>query len=185
MLPPTLPGELKLDLGCGSNKKPGFVGVDRLQLTGVDQVIDLRGPWPWADSSVDEVHCSHFVEHLQARERVHFANELGRVLKPGAKVTLIAPHWASCRAYGDMTHAWPPVSEFWFYYLLRSWRLANAPHDDSSFNPEGYSCDFDATWGYTLAPGLGTRNQEYQAFALGNYKESAQDIVANLTKRAP
>ena len=83
----------------------------------------------------------------------------------------------TCRAYGDLTHQWPPVSEFWFYYLNAEWRKVNAPHND------GYTCDFDATWGYSLHPSLNVRNVEYQQFALNAHKEAAQDIVATLTKR--
>lgn len=175
--------EVKLDLGCGKNKRAGFTGVDSIKFEGVDEVADLRQKWPWADESVDEVHCSHFVEHLTARERVHFCNELYRVLKVGAKAQIITPHWSSARAYGDMTHQWPPVSEFWFYYLDKTWRKSNAPHDDSEFNPEGYSCDFECTWGYSLHGSLNVRNAEYQQHAIQFWKEACQDISANFKKR--
>ena len=114
---------VKLDLGCGVHKKEGFVGVDSIAFAGVDVVADLRTRWPWDDGSVDEVHASHFVEHLTANERTHFCNELFRVLKVGGKATVIVPHWGNHRAYGDPTHQWPPVSEFWFYYLSRAWRV--------------------------------------------------------------
>ena len=168
---------VRLDLGCGKNKREGFTGVDSREFEGVDQVVDLSQPWPWDDNSVDEVNCSHMLEHLTAPERIHFVNELHRVMKPGAKCTIIVPHWASCRAYGDLTHQWPPVSEFWFYYLNKEWRAVNAPHNDQ------YTCDFDATWGYSMRQDLFARNQEYQMFALSNYKEAAQDLIATITKR--
>jgi hypothetical protein len=45
-----------------------------------------------------------------------------------------------------------------------------------------YTCDFAATWGYSLHPSIQHRNTEYQTFALSNYKEAAQDIIATLTK---
>ena len=35
---------------------------------------------------------------------VQLSNELHRILLPKGKCLLIVPHWASCRAYGDMTH---------------------------------------------------------------------------------
>jgi SAM-dependent methyltransferase len=168
---------LKLDLGCGKNKKADHVGVDSRAFEGVDQVVDLKGPWPWPDDSVDEVNASHVVEHFGAMERVHFVNELHRVLKKGAKAFVAVPHWCSQRAYGDMTHQWPPVSEFWFYYLNKDWRAVNAPHNDF------YTCDFDATWGYALRPDIGTRNQEFQMFAMQNYKEACMDIIATLAKK--
>ena len=175
---------VKLDLGCGKNPKPGFEGVDNIKFDEVTHVCDLSIPgWPFEDNSVEEVHCSHFVEHLSGRERIQFANELHRILAPGGKATIIVPHWASCRAYGDMTHQWPPVSEFWFFYLSKEWRAGNCPHDDIEWNPQGYSCDFQATWGYSMNPSLNARNQEFQQFALSNYKEAAQDIIATLIKR--
>jgi SAM-dependent methyltransferase len=174
---------VKLDIGCGKNKRPGFVGVDQYQMDGVDVVMDVREKWPYDDNSVDEVHSSHFIEHLTGAERVKFYNEMYRVMKPGAKATIVTPHWASNRAYGDPTHQWPPVSEMSFYYLSKGWRETQAPHTDSQWNPDGYSCNFEATWGYGLHPSLLVRNQEYQQFAVANYKESCQDTHTTLTKR--
>lgn len=197
---------MKLDLACGKNKREGFLGVDNIKFDTVDIVMDLfQKEWTATETpagtddswelvtagikrlkadSVDEVVCSHFVEHIPATKRIAFMNEMWRVMKVGAKAQIIVPHWASCRAYGDLTHQWPPVSEMWFYYLSTTWRETQAPHDDIKWNPDGYSCHFDATWGYSLNPALHIRNQEYQNFALSNYKEAAQDIIATLTKAA-
>lgn len=175
----------RLDFGCGPNKKPGFEGVDRIAFDGVDHVFDIgAAAWPFADGSVAEAHASHFIEHLTATERTHFVNELYRVLAPGGVCQIVVPHWASNRAYGDPTHQWPPVSEMWFYYLDRDWRAANAPHTDAQHWAPGFSCNFVATWGYSMNPALATRNPEFQHFAMGFYKEAAQDIHATLTKKA-
>lgn len=179
---------LKLDFGCGPHPREGFEGVDALDF-GQPHKVDLAQyfqlkdgtsgfvAWPWADNSVEEAHASHFIEHLTAPQRIHFVNELYRVLVPGGKCQIIVPHWASCRAYGDLTHQWPPVSDFWFYYLSREWRKNNAPHND------GYTCDFEAVWGYSLHQSLLSRNQEYQTHALTFWKEAAQDMLATLTKK--
>jgi hypothetical protein len=167
---------MKLDFGCGPNPREGFEGVDVIDF-GQKHILDLAGPWPWEDSSVEEAHASHFVEHLNAKERIHFVNELYRVLQVGAKCQVIVPHWASNRAYGDLTHQWPPVSEMWFYYLKNEWRAANAPHC------KDYTCDFDATWGYTMHQELIPKNQQYQVHALNFWKEAALDTVATLIKR--
>jgi hypothetical protein len=214
--PAPIPSDLKLDLGCGPNKKPGFTGVDWTAFPGVDAVCnlgardrywyfeenaipglihDLNGPWPslknsgpleWylPDNSVSEVHCSHVLEHFDAMERVHFLNELFRVMKPGAKATVITPHWSSCRAYGDCTHKWPPVSEFLWYYLKKEWRMQQAPHTDQSNLKGGYSCNFEVTWGYTLHPEIASRNQEYQQYAMNFLKEATPDMIATLVKPA-
>jgi len=225
---PAAPAQpLRIDIGCGKNKKAGFVGIDSLALPGVDFYCDIRkAPWtlepfvigdaqppepkartvckqlpdgkwlytvlgtePLADNSVDEAHCSHFIEHLtnldDKWERTHFFNELYRVLKPGASCSLVLPHWASNRYYGDPTHK-EPFSEMGFFYLSKDWRLSQAPHTDAQItgNPSLYSCDFEATWGYSLHQALQLRNQEYQQNALTFWKEAAQDLVANLKKKA-
>lgn len=166
---------LRLDLGCGPHPREGFTGVD-VRDFGQPITHDLRKPWPWKDATVTEVHSSHFLEHLTGLERVHFVNELYRVLIPGGQAQIIVPHWNSCRAYGDYTHQWPPVSEFWFYYLSKEWRAQNAPHNDA------YTCHFAATWGYSMHPSIIPRSAEYQQNALTFYKEAAQDIIATLVK---
>jgi hypothetical protein len=185
---------IRLDLGCGRNKRKDgdWIGVDSIDF-GQEITHDLTTPWPWESDSVDEAHCSHFVEHLTGAQRVHFANELFRVMKVGAKCQLIVPYYASERAYGDVTHQWPPVVGFWFSYLSREWRLGdpdkgipgNAPHDDITHNPRGYSCDFKPgtiTWGYSMHPAIVSRPPDYQQYALQWYREAAQDMIATLTK---
>lgn len=179
---------MKIDFGCGPNKRDGFLGVDQYSFDGkVDIVGDVANPGFWLDhfqpDVIEEAHASHFVEHLTADERVVFFNGLWRAMKPGAQATVIVPHWASNRAYGDPTHQWPPVSEMGFLYLDRQWRQKEAPHTDVKHWPKGYSCDFTATWGYSLNPALAGRNPEFQQFAINFYKEAAQDIHATLTAR--
>lgn len=177
---------MKIDLGCGKNKKEGFIGVDQYPMEGVDVVLNIGGdPWPWEDNSVEEAHSSHFLEHLtnlnDKWERTHFFNELYRVLKPGAKCSIIIPHWASTRYYGDPTHK-EPFSEMGFYYLSKEWRMANAPHTDVEVNPHGYFCDFHAMWGNGMHAAIVQRSADFQQFAMAWFKEAIQDLHATLTK---
>lgn len=177
------PKPLKLNLGCGKSRMEGYVNVDRRKFDGVDQVAELTERWPWPDGIVEEVHMSHVLEHFTGKERVHIFNELYRILVPRGKATIITPHWCSNRAYGDFTHQWPPVSEMLYYYVSKEWRATNAPDNDIEWNPEGYSCDFEATWGYGMRQDLLVRNSDYQVFAMSNYKEACQDLIATLIKR--
>ncbi len=56
---------VKIDLGCGANKIPDFVGVDIRQLPGVDIVMDLeKYPWPIPGECASLVTCSHVLEHI-------------------------------------------------------------------------------------------------------------------------
>jgi SAM-dependent methyltransferase len=185
---PKIEKVIKIDIGCGKNKREGFTGIDIIDFEGVDIVMNAgKEKWPFKDGSVDEVHASHFVEHLEPMERVHFVNELYRVLKPVeynnaggmAKgfATVIVPHWASQRAYGDLTHKWPAVSEFWFYYLDKDWRAVNAPHNDF------YKCNLVVNWGYSMHPEIQSRNSEYQQNAMKFWKEACSDMIATLIKK--
>ncbi len=129
-------------------------------------------PWPWADDSVDEVHCSHFVEHLDADERIHFANQLWRVLKPTGTARIVTPYGFSDRAFGDLTHKWPPVHVFWHMYLNAEWRAIQAPHNDR------YTCHFSIESGYILRPELQARHVEYQTAAVQEDINAAADMTA-------
>ena len=56
---------IRLDIGCGERKMPGFVGMDYRKLTGVDIVQDVTMfPWPIPDESVSVAVASHLVEHI-------------------------------------------------------------------------------------------------------------------------
>lgn len=59
---------IKLDLGCGQNPKEGFDGVDLWAPDAKHKVDLFKFPWPFASDSVDEVHCSHFIEHIPNRD---------------------------------------------------------------------------------------------------------------------
>lgn len=186
------PKSLRLDLGCGPNPREGFVGFDRIAFNEKVQCVDLRDPWPWDDESVNEIHSSHFVEHLTAIERCHFFNELFRVLKPNVKnngqnvegfATIIVPHWSSCRAYGDPTHQWPPMGDFFWYYLDADWRAQNAPHADRKNWEHGYDCHLECVWGYSFDPELNLKNDEYRAFAMKNYREQIQDMIVTINRK--
>lgn len=163
---------MKLDLGCGRVKKQGYLGVDVLKFDGVDVVLDIgKEPWPWEDNSVEDVYCSHVVEHLEAQERIHFVNELYRVLKSGKKAWIQTPHWASARAFGDLTHKWPPVSEFWPWYLNKRWREQYAPHDDF------YTCDFEFSTQNLVDPKFKHRDNAHL------FVNGIGDLVIQLRKR--
>lgn len=164
---------MKIDIGCGVRKQPDHVGVDIRQFEGVDVVLDAGTQvWPWGDNSVDEIFSSHFIEHLTGIQRVHFVNEAYRVLKPGGKLTMICPSASSDRAYGDVTHQWPPVVPFWSLYLNREWRIdqKQALHNDF------YSCDFVGQANFGIHPSVIPHHKEYQEFALTFFREAAQDL---------
>lgn len=92
-----------LEVGCGSAKTPGAVGLDVSPDTEADIVHDLDSfPYPIGDDSFDEVLAQDVIEHV--REPIRVFDELHRVTRPGGRVQLRTPHFSSVLAYGDPTH---------------------------------------------------------------------------------
>jgi SAM-dependent methyltransferase len=101
-LRPTGPGDV-LDVGCGSKKWPGAVGLDISEDTDADVVHDLNEfPYPLADDSFDQVLMQDVLEHV--REPIRVMDELHRLCRPGARIQLRTPHFSSMLAYSDPTH---------------------------------------------------------------------------------
>lgn len=149
---PAVEAPVKLDLACGQTPKEGFEGVD-FYAPGAKHKIDLlRFPWPWKDSSVDEIHCSHFIEHIpmafvesvpldgngfcrteqsvvpqtDGAKDLFFAffDECWRILKKDATMLVICPNARNDRAFQDPTHRRFIVAQT-FLYLHEPWRKAN------------------------------------------------------------
>ena len=98
-----LPGmNLLIDFGCGANKHPGAVGVDRRALPGVDVVCDLEGRLPFRDSVVRAAYLTRVIEHIHNLNP--FMEELYRVCQPGARVFIKTPYYTSREAFVDPTH---------------------------------------------------------------------------------
>lgn len=56
---------IRLDIGCGSDKLEGHVGIDILPLPGVDIVHNLEQfPWPLPDECCSTAQSMHLVEHI-------------------------------------------------------------------------------------------------------------------------
>ena len=194
---------MKLDLGCGRSKKgPDWIGADAIAFPGVDVVVNLAErkhsdlcisraaaeggctcprdrnvfvPWPWGDNSVEEAHSSHFVEHLDPFERKHFVEQLWRVMAIGAQAQITVPYAFSERAYGDLTHKWPPLVGFWFFYLDADWCAANSAHHT-------YAANFKVLWGHSVRPDLAARSAEFQQEALAKELNASMDMGATFTK---
>lgn len=117
-------------------------------------------PWPEEDESVDRVAIDHVIEYLDGPSRIVFFNELHRVLKPGGKVSLKVPYWASPNAYADPYLAWPPITELSIPYLADAeFRERNQLHYD------GLEADFDLAHGYSYAPEWYIRSDATREYA--------------------
>lgn len=82
----------RLNLGCGENKMDGYINVDIRSEVNPDVVWDLEEfPYPWNDSSIDEIHTSHTVEHIPYQKQDTMMKEFFRILKSGGKLIITCP----------------------------------------------------------------------------------------------
>ena len=127
--------KLLLDVGCGENKQPGFMGMDKRFLPGVDMVHDLEVvPWPLLDGCCSIVKMSHVMEHVCPRRSMDVMAEAWRVLKVGGHFILSMPYGGSPRYYQDPTHCNPwneatptyfdPQFPLYEVYKPLPWRIA-------------------------------------------------------------
>jgi len=150
---PASTGGVKLDLACGQTPREGYEGVDLLAPNAKYKMDLWKFPWSWADDSVDELHTSHFIEHIPCREveerdiivprglsdakveelkkewlgrdmMFAFFDECWRILKHGGHLSVICPCGRSDRAFQDPTHRRFIVAPT-FFYFNEPWRKAN------------------------------------------------------------
>ena len=84
---------MKLHLGCGTNKKQGWVNIDSVKSVNPDLVHDLMQPLPYADQSVEEVLAEDLLEHFDKYMRFIVFYEWVRVLKINGIITLQVPNF--------------------------------------------------------------------------------------------
>jgi len=94
-----------LDVGCGVNKYPGSVGIDRNTRSRADVIADLDSfPYPIRDNAFDELRAVHVIEHVG--DVMKSMEEFHRLVKPGGTVFIATPHYTDFSSFCDPTHRW-------------------------------------------------------------------------------
>jgi SAM-dependent methyltransferase len=92
----------RLNLGCGTDVRAGYVNLDAASLPGVDVVHDLDVlPLPFEDGAFREIVCQDVLEHV---DLVGVLRECHRILVPGGVLSMRSPHFSSAAAHIDPTH---------------------------------------------------------------------------------
>ena len=123
-----------LDVGCGDNKQPDCVGMDRRKRSGVDVVHDAEDlPWPFKKDTFNRVILSHVMEHLNPKLHVEIMDEIWRVMKHQGIVMLAMPYPGSQGHWQDPTHIKPwnettpryfdPDCELYQVYKPKPWKI--------------------------------------------------------------
>jgi hypothetical protein len=92
----------RLNVGCGRNILPEWDNLDSVSSGEGVLVADLEGQLPMTDDIYDEFLLSHVIEHI--KKPLHMMQELWRVAKPDAVMTIRCPYGSSDDADEDPTH---------------------------------------------------------------------------------
>lgn len=87
---------MKLNLGCGTSKLPGFINCDADAALNPDVVVDLLKPLPFEDASVDYIVMAHVIEHISEWHQQTLLFELSRILKLDGELVLAYPEFKKC-----------------------------------------------------------------------------------------
>jgi predicted SAM-dependent methyltransferase len=177
--------KVKIDVACGNNKKDGFLGIDIANTPSVDIVHDLNQYlWPIESNTVDEIYCSHYVEHIPHNVNngnsqdglIQFMNELYRIMKPGATAIITAPYYTSIRAFGDPTHV-RFICDWTFNYYDQDWLEAN------KLAHYGITANFKNTISYYVTNEMILKSEEVRNNAFKKDWNVIDDIIVELIKK--
>lgn len=104
-----------LDVGCGINKFPGAIGIDRNPRSRADVIAELdHFPYPFRSNSFDELRAIHVIEHVAGV--VPTIEEFHRLVRPGGRIYISTPHYTDFSSFCDPTHRWH-LNSFSFRYF--------------------------------------------------------------------
>lgn len=106
-------GFKKLNLGCGEDKKEGYINLDRQGMVRPDVMHDLNVlPYPFPDNTFDLVEASHILEHLD--KPLSVMAEINRLLKPGGELIVKVPHFSRGFTHAEHTHGFDITFPLYF-----------------------------------------------------------------------
>ncbi len=106
-------GQKKLNLGCGSDKKAGYINLDWQESAKPDVQHDLnRIPYPFGDNTFDLIEAFHVIEHLDRPFTV--MKELHRILKPGGTLHIKVPHFSRGFTHAEHAHGFDVTFPLYF-----------------------------------------------------------------------
>ena len=92
-----------LDVGCGINKYPGAIGIDRNPASRADVLCNLdRLPYPFRENSFDQLRAIHVIEHVS--DVMAAIEEFHRLVRPGGVIRIETPHYSDHSSFCDPTH---------------------------------------------------------------------------------
>lgn len=86
----------KLNLGGGNSKRDGYANLDIYLFDHVDLVYDIEKRLPFENDTIDEIYCSHALEHCSMEAVPLMLKDWCRVLKRNGVAQIIVPEINAC-----------------------------------------------------------------------------------------
>ncbi|SDE23889.1 Methyltransferase domain-containing protein [Paenibacillus sp. UNCCL117] len=137
---------MKLDIGCGARKQPGFFGLDKQGGPGVDLVCDLNDGIPLPDNSVELVMASRSLPYVDNLQTV--LKEIARICVHKAVICILAPYAHHFRHMSN-PYIKQKFDEYTPRYLTGRERFFQPPHTAVSPLVIDYD-DFDIPYDFRL-----------------------------------
>ena len=106
-----------LDIGCGNNKYPNSIGMDRVKLPNVDIIHDMEDfPYPFINNSFDTIVMQHVLEHVSKENmaNIKIIEEIYRLLRQNGTLIVEIP-LGQCFLF-DPTHKNYVGYRYWDYF---------------------------------------------------------------------
>ena len=118
----------RLNLGCGTDYKKGWINVDFNKEVKADIHCDLNNLIPFKDNSVDRILLDNSLEHIHKDKFFWFMDGLHRICKNKAEIIILVPHFSSCSAFKHLGHQ--------IYFGISSFSImdVNAPWNEERYN---------------------------------------------------
>jgi predicted SAM-dependent methyltransferase len=137
--------EIKLNIGCGGTRIPGFIGVDIIKTDAVD-IIAPADLLPYKDNEVDEVVVEHMLEHLTYECAQRAVVEWHRILRPDGVLTIEVPDVLGlCKQFVEANHYNQYISYKGYWpisaHLYGHQRGSTDPEKISQIHKSGWTLD--------------------------------------------
>lgn len=180
---------MKLNLGCGFDKREGWLNVDNFPECEPDRTLDIEQvPWNLPTDGFEYVLMKHVLEHVGAQFDGFAAvmRELYRITQPDGIVEIHVPHVRHDTFWSDPTHvrAFTPLTfRMMSKRQNREWVAARANYTmlafvmDVDFEVESASQIYDPRWWKKVEDGMLTRE------ALREEADRSWNVVRELQVR--
>lgn len=110
--------KVAIDIGSGRAKVPGYITLDNDPKVGADMRQDITQGTSFGTGTVDEIRCSHVLEHIATEYKVKVMAEFHRILKLGGILDIEVSLFPTPQSVQDPTHI-----SFWnkeaFWYFIK------------------------------------------------------------------